>query len=346
MTDWIPLLVTDPSPNLQYLVLTELLDDKENKQEIIKLAELRITDALIKQIIEQQNDNGSWNPGILYNSDHRTVFQTTCDVLKRLGYLGFDSTFKSVSKGIEYIFNLQNDDGSWAITAKSIDGIPSSELQYMPLQTALPLRALVSCGYAEDRRSLKAFDWLLEKQLPDGAWATGKAGGGVNMYRAGYRKLPLSRFGCRSNTTGVLSCLAYHPKFKKSDEAKKGIEHLLSCQSFDRQCLGFEVARIVGFEGTSGTLTYYAKLDQLLTIDLSWRIGVSSEDKNLKKILDFVKNSINKFGLLLYEPNIIASKWITFDFIRSLKNLQVSDTWFSDNIEIPFQKYSSFKKRY
>jgi hypothetical protein len=44
----------------------------------------------------------------------------------------------------------------------------------VPLQTALPLRALAMCGYATDPRAERAYAWLLAQRLEDGAWPTGK----------------------------------------------------------------------------------------------------------------------------------------------------------------------------
>jgi hypothetical protein len=345
--DWTPLLLSDSSSILRHLVLTELLNKSDQDSEVTSTKELRFNDTLLKPLIQQQNKDGSWNPGIIYNSDHRGIFQTTCDVLKRLGYFGFDSTFNFVSKAVDYIFQSQNDDGSWNSSLSNENESFNNSKDFIPLDTAIPLRSIIACGYAEDKRSKLAFDWLLERQLDDGAWPTGKAGGGIYRGRAGYRKLPLSKLGCRSNTTGVLTCLAYHPKLKQSNEAKRAMEHLLACQTRDRQTLGYEVSRIVGFEATTGILTYYAKIDHLLTLDLSWRIGVSKDDKKLKNIISFLMESVNKFGLLLYLPNHEASRWITFDLKRSIKNLSEEDSnWISEDFEIPFQKYSKINRRF
>ena len=344
--DWSYLLLADPSPNLRYLVMTQLLTKDQLEKEIAELFNLRQRNPLVQPLISYQLDNGSWNPGIIYDSNHRTNFQVTCDVLKRLGYLEFTSSNEFVSKAAEYLFSLQNDDGSWTGPKNAQDGYYEESTDFIPLNTALPLRALASCGYAQDKRSMKAYNWLLEKQLSDGAWSTGIAGGGVTRYRAGYRQLPLSKFGCRSNTTGVLSCLAYHPKLKNSSETRNAMEHLLSCETHERHTVGFEVSRIVGFEGTSGTLTYYAKLDQLLTLDLSWRIGVSKDDRRIIRIVDFLRESLSKFGLLIYIPNPQASRWITFDFKRSLNNLKFDEDWLSKDLKVPFQRYSKIKKRF
>ncbi|MFW9930224.1 MAG: hypothetical protein ACFFD1_12590 [Candidatus Thorarchaeota archaeon] len=338
--------MADPSPNLRYLVLTQLLDKSDKDIEVNELKEERLADPLVKDLIFQQQNDGSWNPGLILGSDHRTIFQTTCDVLKRLGYLGFNSTYNFVSRGVEFLFRLQNNDGSWNSSIQWKDSGNDSRYDWIPLHTALPLRAIVSCGYAEDTRVRKAFDWLLEKQLPDGAWPTGKAGGGVYGYQAGYRRLPHSRFGCRSNTTGVLSCFAYHPQLRKIGEIQKAMDHLLSCETKDRMTLGFEVARIMGFETIGGTLTYFAKLDQALTLDLCWRIGVSSDDKRLKNILSFIENEMNEFNLIQYFSKPQATRWINFDILRSITNLKMIKEWVSKEPTTPFTRYFRVKKRF
>ena len=132
--------------------------------------------------------------------------------LMRLGFLGFDPSHRSIQQGVAYLFSLQQEDGSWHLPRDNEETDTRESYTMVPLQTALPLRALAMCGYAEDPRAERAYEWLLDKRLPDGAWPTGIAGGGTYGYVAGYRKMPHSRWGCRSNTTGVLQCLAYHPK--------------------------------------------------------------------------------------------------------------------------------------
>jgi hypothetical protein len=66
----------------------------------------------------------------------------------------------------------------------------------IPLQTALPLRALAFCGYAEDPQAERAYEWLLAQRLEDGAWPTGIASGNYGGVRCRIRRMPHSRWGC------------------------------------------------------------------------------------------------------------------------------------------------------
>jgi hypothetical protein len=109
--------------------------------------------------------------------------QMTALALTRLGYLGLDRSHPAVARGSEYLFARQRRDGSWPLGREEslTDGnseIPAKErYSMMPLQTAFPLRALASCGYAADPRAESAYAWLLSQRLPDGAWPTGVAAG-------------------------------------------------------------------------------------------------------------------------------------------------------------------------
>jgi hypothetical protein len=56
---WTPLLLSDPSPNLRYLVLKHLLDETDEAKE---LENIRHQDPIIKQLLTSQNPDGSWSP--------------------------------------------------------------------------------------------------------------------------------------------------------------------------------------------------------------------------------------------------------------------------------------------
>lgn len=217
------LLLADPSPCLRWLVLTELMGRSEEDAEVQELAEMRESDPLVADLLRTQADDGSWSAdGLLWQGDR---LRATWLALMRLGYLGFGKgasgsrEHPAVRRGAAYLYAQQLEDGSWPLPGHIEEQEPGTSqgastregYSMVPLQTALPLRALAACGYAGDACVERAYDWLLAQRLPDGAWPTGKASG-VYGYVAGYRRLAHSRWGCRSNTTGSLICLALHPQ--------------------------------------------------------------------------------------------------------------------------------------
>ncbi len=348
---WVSLLLADPSPCLRSLVLRELLHGEEDdtvttlaSQEAQELATLRDTDPLIRDILTMQEADGSWKGGDLAWRGGKV--SPTCLALMRLGYLGFGPDHPAVQKGAAYLFSRQRDDGAWPLPQGQ--NAPNNEgYAMMPLQTAIPLRSLAACGYATDPRAERAYTWLLDQRLPDGAWPTGVASGNYG-YVAGYRRLAHSRWGCRSNTTGALLCLALHPERRHSPEARRALDLLLGRETQEAHTLGFEVARLVGAEAARGFLTFYARFDLALILDLGWRVGADPHDARVADIIDFVQTLQGPYGLWDYTAQPQASRWITFDLLRSLSRLQEGNAgaWISIEPRTPFQTYPTRKRRY
>lgn len=342
---WIPLLLTDPSPCLRYLVLKDLLKKTTEDLELRQLTKSRETDPLVSVLLNLQKSNGSWDSeGILFSRAGDDI-QTTSLALQRLGYLGFDKDFPSVKKAAEFLFSRQREDGAWPMHGKKILKDEETEYQMMPIQTAIPLLGLAMCGYATDKRAEKAYKWLLDQRLKDGAWPVGIASGNYGGI-AGYRRLAHSQWGCRSNTTTVLSCLAYHPNRRTSSEAQRALDLILGTKTMLRYNLGFYIARIIGFEKTIGRVTFMAKYDIAHILDLCWRVGASREDKRIEEYLVFIKNEQGKYGLWEYLSHHLATRWLTFDLLRSLSLLEENNNWISFEPKTPFQAYSKKLKRY
>jgi hypothetical protein len=215
----------------------------------------------------------------------------------------------------------------------------------VPLQTAIPLRAVAACGYATDPRAERAYEWLLAQRLEDGAWPTGIASG-VYGYVAGYRRLAHSRWGCRSNTTGSLVCLSLHPERRNSLEARRALDLLLGRETREVQPLGFEVARLVGAEPVRGFLTFFARFDLALMLDLCRRVGATLEDERVADLVAFVSGLQGPYGLWEYAARPQASRWITFELIRSLSRLDESGEWLSAEPRTPFQPYPARQRRF
>jgi hypothetical protein len=216
---WTPLLLSDPSPCLRWLVLRQLFQYPEDHPEVMELAGLRESDPCWKISRFESVAPGAF--ALPKDEPEQSHLSTTSH--RPPGILGFDLPCGS-EKGA--YLSEQREDGGWPLPVEvklSEEGekISSREgYSLMPLQTAFPLRGLAACGYAADPRAEKAYEWLLKQRLEDGAWPTGIASG-VFGYVAGYRRIAHSRWGCRSNTTGALICLALHPKRRHSAEAQR-----------------------------------------------------------------------------------------------------------------------------
>jgi hypothetical protein len=342
---WAPLLLSDPSPCLRLLVLRDLLHKPQDDPERQELETLRATDPLVVELIEKQKPDGSWHRIGINDNAPGGALQVTAQALTRLGYLGFTSEHPAVKRAADFIFALQQPDGSWPQAKDFQEKEEDWGYDMMPFQTAFPLRGLASCGYAQDPRSEKAYEWLLAQRLEDGAWPTGIASGNLG-YVAGYRKLAHSRWGCRSNTTAAVICFALHPERRTGTAAQRALELLLGRETREKQNIGFEVARTIGFEPARGWTTFFARFDLALVLDLCWRVGASLQDPRIKDLVDFILELQGPFGLWQYERQPQASRWVTFDLLRSLSQLDEAGNWLSLEPRTPFQAYKRLDKRF
>jgi hypothetical protein len=340
---WTPLLLADPSPSLRLLVLRELIDTPVDDEEVLELTQLRETDPLITDLLTLQGSDGSWSQ--VSGSSRSGLIQETAQALTRLGYVGFGPDFPPVEKGAEYLFSQQGEDGSWPLTSDIEDSERYKNYDMIPLQASIPLRGLSFCGYATDPRSERAYEWLMEQRLPDGAWPTGIASGNYGGV-AGYRRVAHSRWGCRTNTTEVLRCLSLHPERKTGSEAQRALDLLLGRDTREVDAFGVEVARIIGVEPSRGLFTLHARYDIALILDLCWRVGASREDERIAGLVAFARELQGPYGLWKYRPRPQASRWLTFDVIRSLHHLDESSDWVSLEPRTPFREYPRRRKRF
>ena len=342
------LLLANPSPSLRLLVLRDLLNRPEDEEEVLELKKLQEEDPLILRILALQNADGSWRGG---ESGGKILgrLRLTAQALTSLGYLGLGPDHHAVKLGAEFIFSEQLDDGSWPLVSEGalLDGAGLSNIKYhmIPLQTALPLLGLAWAGYATDPRAEKAYDWLLAQQLPEGGWPSGRHSGKF-IYAAGYRRLAHSSFGCRTNTTAVVSALALHPTRRLSQAARRGLDLLLAHEHRQAHALGFETARIIGVEPPRGGFTYFKQYDVAQILDLSWRVEASMEDGRVADNIKFVKELQGPYELWEYQRHPEASHWVTFDLLRSLSRLDEETDWFSVEPRTPFQPYPKKPRRF
>lgn len=347
MMNWSIPLLSDTSSCLRLLVLRELMGRGGDDLEVTELKELRVSDPLVVALAQAQNPDGSWSGTDLPGGVVGDKVNATAQALMRLGYLGFGGEHPSVQRGTDFLFSQQRADGSWPLfhTHEVDEGSIDGGYNVISLQTSMPLRGLAACGYATDPRAGRAYEWLLAQRLPDGAWPTGIAHdvyGGV----AGYRRLPHSRWGCRTNTTMALICLAHHPDRRNGTEAQRALDLLLGRETRERAFMGLEVARIIGVEPATGRFTYFARFDLALLLDLCWRVGAGRSDPRVAALADFIAGCQGDHGLWEYVPHPEASRWVTFDLLRSLSCLGVDAGWQGIEPPTPFAPYSKREHRY
>jgi hypothetical protein len=346
MSRAIPLLA-DTSPCLRLLVLRELMGRANDDPEVIELESLRASDPLVVALLQAQNEDGSWNSSDLPGGSTGDPVSVTAQALTRLGYLGFGTEHPPVQRGADFLFSQQRVDGSWPLFRSHEMGEGSIDGGYdlISLQTSMPLRGLAACGYATDPRAERAYEWLLDQRLPDGAWPTGIAHD-VYGFVGGYRRLPHSQWGCRTNTTLALVCLAHHPDRCSGAEAQRALDLLLGRETRERENIGLEVARMAGVEPATGRFTYFARFDLALLLDLCWRIGAGRRDSRVAALADFIAGCQGAGGLWEYMPHPQASRWVTFDLLRSLSRLNADTDWQATEPRTPFASYGRGKHRY
>jgi hypothetical protein len=342
---WTPLLLADPSPSLRLLVLRDLLK-RPDDEEIRELKKLQKEDPLILRFLMHQNKDGSWREG---GGGILGRVRLTAQALMGLGYLGLGPEHPATRRGTDFLFSQQQKDGSWPLATKGalLDGTKFSDAKYhmIPVQTAFPLLGLAWAGYATDPRSELAYDWLLENQLPQGGWPSGKHYDNY-IFAAGYRRLAHSKFGCRTNTTAAVNALALHPKRRISQAARRGLDLLLAHEHRQAYTLGFEVARILGAERPRGGFTYFRRYDVAQILDLCWRVGANLEDERVMDNVKFVKRLQSQYGIWEYKHYPEMSRWVTFDLLRSLSRLDRETDWLSMEPRTPFQPYPKKPPRF
>ncbi len=345
---WSALLLTDPSACLRWRVLREIYRLPLEHPEVADLAAQREHDPLAAQLFASQQADGSWRAdalGLAWGAG--SEIQATALALNRLALLGFAAGHPAVCQGAEFLFSKQAQDGSWPLGKGSLDRKNDDEGYAMiPLQTSLPLRGLAACGFAVDPRAGRAYDWLLTQRLPEGAWPTGIALSGVFGYVAGYRRLAHSRWGCRSNTTGALACLALHPQLRRSPEAARALDLLLGRETRERDAVGYDIARLLGAQPPRGFITYYARFDTAFLLSLCAQIGASIEDERVRDLVDYLRSLQGPYGLWEYPARPQLARWLTFDLLSSLQLVDANEGWITTEPRTPFQPYPRPSRRF
>ena len=214
----------------------------------------------------------------------------------------------------------------------------------MPLQTALPLRGLAAAGYAEDPRAERAYEWLLDQRLDDGAWPVGIAHG-QKGYIAGYRRLPGSP-GCRANTTGALAALVV-----PSDAGDLGGGAGAARPPAPARDARRVVARLGG--GAARRASSRRPASSRSTPASTWRSCSSSRRDAAPPATTHASTTSWTFllglrgenGLWQHPSHPELARWLTFDLLLSLRRLEGGD-WIGLAPRTAFRAYPKRRRRY
>jgi len=117
-------------------------------------------DRNVKFILNRQSKNGSWEIGIPDMKKHRFWPSITGHVLRTLLYLNVSSI--QISKGIKFLLEKQQADGSWGSSWIYYD------TPYYPIHVIL--QSLNQYGLEESENYKKSIDFIKKNQNIDGSW--------------------------------------------------------------------------------------------------------------------------------------------------------------------------------
>jgi hypothetical protein len=218
-------LLASNNEAISYFVRRDLLEEKvEPISHIWRLPEAQ-------KILKRQQSNGSWKyPGkktVVYPKHHYSLLETWKQFSLLVEKYEFTKQHPSARKAAEFLFSCQTKVGD-------IRGMIAN--QYATYYTGAIMAILIKAGYADDPRIEKGFKWLLSMRQNDGGWTipilTHKFDKDT-MYRLtseyaepveSDRSKPFSH----NWTDMVLRAFAFHPKYRKSKEAKHAANLLKS----------------------------------------------------------------------------------------------------------------------
>ena len=106
------------------------------------------------------------------------------------------------------------------------------------------------------------------------------------------------------------------------------------------------IARLIGLEKSIGRITFMAKFDIAHILNLCWRVSVNKDDDRISDLINFIKSEQGEYGLWEHLKHPQATRWLTFDLLRSLSHINKNVEWISEEPRTPFQAYPKKLKRY
>ncbi|MDD4923325.1 MAG: prenyltransferase/squalene oxidase repeat-containing protein [Dehalococcoidales bacterium] len=226
--DPIHLLIDADNGAIRYLTTRDLLDDYVPQVDTL----WNINDA--KGILKRQKPGGYWvYPG---KSEDYRLLETFKNLQSLVYKYQFNRSNHAIEAACEYLLSYQTYEGD-------IRGFIGN--QYAPYYTGLVTVLLISAGYEDDTRIIKALEWLLSVRQNDGGWVIGSPGITGNselklkdiIYLTSDKTAPVlkpydkSKPFSHSGTGMVIRAFAAHPQYRTNPDMLKAA-YLLKSQFF------------------------------------------------------------------------------------------------------------------
>ncbi len=114
----------------------------------------------------------------------------------------------------------------------------------------------------------------------------------------------------------------------------------------ERGALGYDLARTLGMEPARGFITFYARFDLAQVLDLCARVGADAGDPRVAALMSAIRDWQGPYGLWEYAARPRASRWLSYDLLRSLARLDAGGDWVSLEPRTPFAPYPRRPRRF
>ncbi|HUV35171.1 MAG TPA: prenyltransferase/squalene oxidase repeat-containing protein [Candidatus Desulfaltia sp.] len=294
MTDWLaelrynPLeaLTTSGNAAVTYFARRDLLGEDPGPVEAVwGLPEVR-------KVLRKQRDDGSWGPSGKadgYPLGRRSLVETFKALRGLVRRYQLTRDHEAVARASEYMFGWQTLDGDFR-------GFIGD--QYATYYTGETMAVLILCGYADDPRIRRGFQWLLSMRQGDGGWtipilthrldrATGyRATAGPWETIEPDRSKPFSH----NWTDMVLRAFAVHPEYRCREEALHAAKLLKS--------RFFKPDAYASYRDPGYWVRFEFWWPNLVTgLDSLSRMGFSRDDSDIRRAVDWLVEHQRPDGL-------------------------------------------------
>jgi len=332
-------LLEEVNPSVRYFALRDILEKREDDQEVISAKETIFNSELVTKILTKQNSDGSWEKT---SDPYLPKYKASYWQIMLLGQLGLDKADIRVEKACEYIFKFQQKEGSFiSQTPETLvkeyesrvkkgrklpprdEWVSSTTFeQQLSCLTGNMVAALIRLGYQHDNRVKKALTWLIQIQNRDGGWL-------CPYWRAHVK----DKHGCLHGTICALEAFSEVKQDNQTEQievaVEKGAEFLLMHRLFKADHHGYKTINpawlLLGFP-------WFYGYNILRGLDVLTKLGYVNDGRLEDAVKLLLQKGQNNGAWILentpagrmytnVEKKGKPSKWITLIALRVLKRL-------------------------